>query len=121
MVAVVVFHAHLGLGCGFVGVDVFFVISWFLITRLLMSEFTATGGVLLAAFYAARARRLLPAAGTVLVITAVAVAVLLPPLRARSALADGLASALYVGNYRFAAHGTDYLADALPSPFQHYW
>ena len=121
VVAVVVFHAHLGLGGGFVGVDVFFVISGFLITRLLMSEFTATGGVRLAAFYAARARRLLPAAGTVLVITAVAAAVLLPPLRARSALADGLASALYVGNYRFAAHGTDYLADALPSPFQHYW
>jgi peptidoglycan/LPS O-acetylase OafA/YrhL len=121
VVAVVVFHAHLGLRGGFVGVDVFFVIPGFLITRLLMSELTATGAVRLAAFYAARARRLLPAAGTVLVITAVAASVLLPPLQARSALADGLASALYVGNYRFAAQGTDYLADSLPSPFQHYW
>jgi len=62
---------YLGLGGGFVGVDVFFVISGFLITRLLMSEFTATGGVRLAAFYAARARRLLPAAGTVLVIAGI--------------------------------------------------
>ncbi|WUI28996.1 acyltransferase [Mycobacterium sp. NBC_00419] len=121
VVAVVAFHAHLGLGGGFVGVDVFFVISGFLITRLLMSEVSATGGVGLSRFYAARARRLLPAAGTVLVITAVAAATLLPPLQARSALADALASALYVGNYRFAIHGTDYLADNLPSPFQHYW
>ncbi|MFN8033721.1 MAG: acyltransferase family protein [Mycobacterium sp.] len=121
VIAVVFFHARLGLGGGFVGVDVFFVISGFLITRLLMSEFTATGGVRLAAFYGARARRLLPAAGFVLVVTAVAAAAFLPPLQARSALADGLASALYVGNYRFAAHGTDYLADAAPSPFQHYW
>lgn len=121
VVAVVLYHARLGFDGGFVGVDVFFVISGFLITRLLMAELTATGGVRLAAFYGARARRLLPAAGTVLVITAVAAATLLPPLQARSALADGLASALYMGNYRFAAHGTDYLADALPSPFQHYW
>ena len=121
MVAVVAFHAHLGLGGGFVGVDVFFVISGFLITRLLMAEVSSTGGVSLSRFYAARARRLLPAAGTVLVITAVAAATLLPPLQARSALGDALASALYVGNYRFAIHGTDYLADNLPSPFQHYW
>ncbi|MGY4711749.1 acyltransferase family protein [Mycolicibacterium sp. CBM1] len=121
VVAVVAFHAHLGVGGGFVGVDVFFVISGFLITRLLITEVTASGRVDLAAFYGARARRLLPAAGTVAVVTAVAAAVLLPPLQARSVLGDALASALYVGNYRFAAHGTDYLADTLPSPFQHYW
>ena len=47
---------------------------------------------------------------------------LLPPLQARSVLGDGIASALYVGNYRFAIQGTDYLAaDAPPSPLQHYW
>ncbi|WP_231748744.1 acyltransferase family protein [Mycobacterium sp. M26] len=121
VIAVVAFHAQLGLSGGFVGVDVFFVISGFLITRLLMAEVSATGGVRLSRFYAARARRLLPAAGTVLVITAVGAAVLLPPLQARAALGDAVASALYVGNYRFALHGTDYLADSLPSPFQHYW
>lgn len=54
--------------------------------------------------------------------TAIASAVLLPPLQARSVVGDGIASALYVGNYRFAVHGTDYLAsDTPPSPFQHYW
>ena len=59
---------------------------------------------------------------TVLVATCIASAVLLPPLQARSVIGDGIASALYVGNYRFAIQGTDYLAaDAPPSPLQHYW
>ena len=123
MLAVVLFHAGVpGIGGGFVGVDVFFVISGFLITGLLWREVTTTGDVRLGRFYGARARRLLPAAATVLVVTAIASAVLLPPMQARSVLGDGIASALYVGNYRFAYHGTDYLAaDAPPSPFQHYW
>ena len=120
VLAVVMFHAG-GLRGGFVGVDVFFVISGFLITRLLWSELRATGTLSLTRFYAARARRLLPAAGIVLVATTAAAAALLPPLQANSALDDGLASALYVGNYRFAVTGTDYLTAAAPSPFQHYW
>ena len=56
-----------------------------------------------------------------LVVTAIGAAVLLPPLQARSVIGDGIASALYVGNYRFALHGADYLAADAPSPFQHYW
>ncbi|MFI2228549.1 acyltransferase family protein [Nocardia testacea] len=123
VVAVVLFHTGMpGVGGGFVGVDVFFVISGFLVTGILFRE-TATAGTLgLARFYGARARRLLPAAGIVLVTTAVAAAVLLPPLQARRVLGDGIASALYAGNYRFALRGTDYLAgDVLPSPFQHFW
>ena len=120
ILAVVVFHASLR-GGGFVGVDVFFVVSGFLITRLLWAEATATGGVRLARFYAARARRLLPASATVLVVTAVAAAWLLPPLRVPSVLRDALAGALYVVNYRFAVNGTEYLVDHSDSPFQHYW
>ncbi|WP_433665292.1 acyltransferase family protein [Nocardia sp. CA-128927] len=123
VLAVVVFHAGVwGVGGGFVGVDVFFVISGFLITGMLWREVAATGTIRLARFYGARARRLLPAAGIVLVATAVGAAVLLPPLQARAVLGDGIASALYVGNYRLALNGTDYLAaDTPPSPFQHYW
>ena len=123
VIAVVLFHAGLpGVGGGFIGVDVFFVVSGFLITGLLWREASSSGTVRLARFYAARARRLLPAAVTVLVATSVASASLLPPLQARSVIADGIASALYVGNYRFAIQGTDYLAaDAPPSPMQHYW
>lgn len=123
VVAVVLFHAGMpGVGGGFVGVDVFFVISGFLVTGILYRETATTGIIGLARFYGARARRLLPAAGLVLVTTAVAAAVLLPPLQARRVLGDGIASALYAGNYRFALRGSDYLAgDVLPSPFQHFW
>src|SRR6201999_2076857 len=85
-------------------------------------DVTTHGRIRLARFYGARARRLLPASATVIVATAVASTVLLPALQARSVLGDAIASALYVGNYRFALQGTDYLAaDAPPSPFQHYW
>ncbi|GAY14030.1 acyltransferase [Mycobacterium sp. shizuoka-1] len=120
ILAVVAFHASLR-GGGFVGVDVFFVVSGFLITRLLWAEVTATGGVRLVRFYAARARRLLPASATVLVVTAVVAAWLLPPLRVPAVLGDALAGALYVVNYRFAVNGTEYLVDHSDSPFQHYW
>ncbi|MBV9638648.1 MAG: acyltransferase [Mycobacteriaceae bacterium] len=123
VLAVVLFHAGVpGLSGGFVGVDVFFVVSGFLITGILVREATGTGSVALPRFYGARARRLLPAAGAVLVATAVASTILLPALQARSVLGDTIASALYVGNYRFARQGTDYLAaGAPPSPLQHYW
>jgi len=122
VLAVVLFHAGVpGIAGGFVGVDVFFVVSGFLITGLLWRDVTATGTVRMARFYGARARRLLPAGTLVLVVTAIGAAMLLPPLQAREDLGDGIAGALYVGNYRFAARGTDYLAADAPSPFQHYW
>ncbi|CAN5254833.1 SGNH hydrolase domain-containing protein [soil metagenome] len=123
VVAVVLFHAEVpGIGGGYVGVDVFFVISGFLITGLLWREASTTGTVRLRNFYGARARRLLPAAATVGIIIMVASALLLPPLTARTVIGDGIASTLYVSNYRFALQGVDYLASvAPPSPFQHYW
>lgn len=123
VLAVVLFHAGVpGFGGGFVGVDVFFVVSGFLITGLLWREASDTGTVRMAQFYAGRARRLLPAAALVLVTTSMAATLLLPPLQARSVLGDAIASALYAGNYRFAAEGTDYLAaETAASPLQHYW
>ncbi len=123
VLAVVLFHAEVpGFSGGFVGVDVFFVISGFLITGLLWREVESTGTVRLRRFYGARARRLLPAGVLVLITTAAAAVWLLPPLQARSVLGDAVAGALYAGNYRFAVQGTDYLAaDVPPSPLQHYW
>ncbi|MCV6978064.1 acyltransferase [Mycobacterium bourgelatii] len=123
VIAVVAYHAGIpGVGGGYIGVDVFFVISGFLITGLLWREVSTTNTVALGRFYGARARRLLPAAATVAVVTAIAAAVALPPLQARRVFVDGIASALYVGNYRFAMQGTDYMvSDLPPSPFQHYW
>ncbi len=123
VLAVVLFHAEVpGVGGGFVGVDVFFVISGFLITGLLWREANTTGTVRLRGFYGARARRLLPASALVGIVTAVGAAVLLPPLQARTTFGDGIASALYVSNYRFLLQGVDYSAPYLPpSPFLHYW
>ena len=123
VVAVVLFHADIpGVGGGFVGVDVFFVISGFLITGLLWREASTTGTVGLARFYGARARRLLPASATVGVVIMLGAAVLVPALLSRGIIDDGIASALYVSNYRFMLQGVDYLATNLPpSPFQHYW
>ena len=123
VLAVVLFHAEVpGVGGGFVGVDVFFVISGFLITGLLWREVNSTGTVRLRRFYGARARRLLPASAAVGVITLIGSAILLPPLQARTAMGDGITSALYVSNYRFLLQGVDYSAPAMPlSPFQHYW
>jgi peptidoglycan/LPS O-acetylase OafA/YrhL len=123
VLAVVLFHAAVpGVGGGFVGVDVFFVISGFLITGLLWREASTTGTVRLRRFYGARARRLLPASALVGVVTAIASAVLLPLLQVRSVLCDGIASALYVGNYWLLVEGVHYFGGHLPpSPFQHYW
>jgi peptidoglycan/LPS O-acetylase OafA/YrhL len=122
VLAVVFYHANVGfLSGGFVGVDVFYVISGFLITQLLWREVDSRGRLSFAGFYARRARRILPAAMLVLVVTMIVSLRVLPPLQMRSVWKDGLYSALYVGNYRFAATKTDYLAASTPSPFQHYW
>ncbi|HET9072310.1 MAG TPA: acyltransferase family protein [Acidimicrobiales bacterium] len=123
VVAVVAYHAHVGfLSGGYVGVDVFYVISGFLITDLLWRELDRDGRISLREFYARRARRLLPAAMLVLVVTVVASLAWLPPLEVQTVWKDGLACALYVGNYRFTLEQTNYLA-ASPSasPFLHYW
>ena len=123
VLAVVLFHAGLpGVGGGFIGVDVFFVISGFLITGMLWREVSTAGTVRLRRFYGARARRLLPASAAVGVVTMVASVVLLLPLQARDVIGDGIASALYVGNIWFVVQATDYFSnDEIPSPFQHYW
>ena len=118
---VVLYHAGL-MGGGFVGVDVFFVISGFLITGLLIREREATGRISFAAFYARRARRLAPAGVVTLVATALAVWLLWPPLDRSQILADGAAATLSVANLRFgAAAGTYFAAEGAASPFLHFW
>ena len=121
--AVVGYHVGLPLfGGGFVGVDVFFVISGFLITGLLAAEARATGGVALAKFWARRARRLLPAATLVLTVVAALSWWVIPSLDHPRVGADIFASAFYVSNMLFASQMTDYLAsDATASPVLHFW
>jgi peptidoglycan/LPS O-acetylase OafA/YrhL len=117
--------SHAGVGAvagGYVGVDVFFVISGFLITSLLLREVRCTGRISLSRFYARRALRLLPASTLVLAATLAAAWWWLTPLRFAEFARDAAAGAAYVSNIRFALSGTDYLASAeTPSPFQHLW
>jgi len=109
-------------GGGFIGVDVFFVISGFLITGLLLREHDTTGTISLGAFYRRRFRRLLPIAAFVVVVTAGASWLLFTADRARGITVDGLWALLFSSNWRFAATGTDYLQATGPlSPLQHYW
>ncbi|HEX6967566.1 MAG TPA: acyltransferase family protein [Micromonosporaceae bacterium] len=120
---VLLFHAGLPfLPGGYVGVDVFFVISGFLITTQLVAELTTTGKVSLVDFYARRAKRLLPAAAIVLVVTAALTRLVLPKIRWEEIGWDIVASSLYVINWRLADRSVDYLAeDSQPSPVQHFW
>ncbi|MBG0826629.1 acyltransferase [Planomonospora sp. ID67723] len=123
VLAVLAFHAGVpGLAGGFIGVDVFFVVSGFLITGLLLRDISASGSFSLPEFYARRARRILPAAGLVLLATAAGAWLLLPPLRGTDVAGDVVAAALSIANWRFAAGQTDYLAaERDPSPLLHYW
>jgi peptidoglycan/LPS O-acetylase OafA/YrhL len=120
---VLLYHAGVSfLPGGFVGVDVFFVISGFLITTQLVSEMGRTGTISLVRFYARRAKRLLPAAGIVLLATAVLARLFIPSTRWNEIGGDIVGSALYVVNWRFADRSVDYLAeDSQPSPVQHFW
>jgi peptidoglycan/LPS O-acetylase OafA/YrhL len=106
---------------GYVGVDVFFVISGFLITTGLLRSLETDGRIRFADFYARRARRILPASLTVLVLAVAGSFLWVPPLVRTQVLRDAIATALYVPNYSFAVQGTDYLAESDPSVFQHYW
>ncbi|MCU0484381.1 MAG: acyltransferase [Chloroflexi bacterium] len=123
VVLVVLFHADLvALAGGFVGVDVFFVISGFLITALLLRERERTGRIGFLGFYARRARRLMPAALVVLVVTLVAAATLVAPLDRPGVALDGAAAAVSLANIRFAlAEGDYFTVMASPSPFLHFW
>jgi peptidoglycan/LPS O-acetylase OafA/YrhL len=121
--AVVLNHAGIpGISGGYVGVDVFFVISGFLISTHLVTGLERDGRVRFATFYARRARRILPASLAVLVLSVVGAMVWVPPLLRASTMQDAIATALYVPNYAFAVQGTDYLAQSTtPSLFEHYW
>jgi peptidoglycan/LPS O-acetylase OafA/YrhL len=120
---VVLFHAGVvPLAGGYVGVDVFFVLSGFLITGLLIRERLAFDSTSLPRFYARRVRRILPAATLVLVVTLLASYQWLGFLRANTIALDGQWTALFGANLHFALEGTQYLNNlAPPSPLQHYW
>jgi peptidoglycan/LPS O-acetylase OafA/YrhL len=123
VLAVLAFHASVpGLGGGFVGVDIFFVISGFLITGQLAREAERSGTVRLGAFYARRAKRIIPPAAVVLAATAVGSFYFLPKLTAYRSSFDLGSALLYFANWRFIGQGKDYLgATQGDSVVLHFW
>ena len=123
VVLVVLFHAGVPrLTGGFVGVDVFFVISGFVITGLLLREHAASGRNHLLAFYGRRSRRILPAATLVIIVTIVASYHWLGFLVGNETARTGISAALFFANFHFISTGTNYLASKQPpSALQNYW
>ena len=119
---VLLFHAGLPwTPGGFVGVDVFFVISGFLITGKLWRESQQPGGLNITRFYAWRIRRLLPAALVAIAVITVFGLLLAAPLDRSELAADGAASALSIANMRFIGSVDYFAATTSPSPFLHFW
>ena len=120
---VVLYHARVpGIGGGYVGVDVFFVISGFVITGVLLRERSSTGTTSILAFYGRRARRIIPAATVVVVATVLASYALLGSVIGWDTAVDGQWASVFLANFHFAASTTNYLAaQRPPSPLQNYW
>ncbi len=126
MAAVLLYHADIGpFRGGYVGVDIFFVVSGFLITGLLLREIDSNGTPpqrILQRFWARRARRLLPMSACVIIATLVVGRFVLDPLSVTTLGRDAVAVGLFVGNVVFARRDGDYFtADAAPSPLLHFW
>lgn len=122
MVAVIVNHLLSWPTGGFVGVDIFFVISGYLITGLLLREHEKTGRISWANFYRRRIRRLMPASTLILAVTVFAAYFLYRSARFDTIRADAVWSLFFASNWHFAAVGTDYWQASGPvSPLRHFW
>lgn len=120
---VLLFHAGLGaFGGGFIGVDLFFVLSGFLVSNVILSEIDATGRLDVGRFYARRVRRLLPAAVLVIVATSLVVVLVKPLVRRIPLVEDAQSALVYVANWNFLSKQEDYFAAYVDeSPFLHFW
>ena len=120
---VLVFHCGVAaLAGGFIGVDVFFVLSGFLVTNVMLEEIRSTGTLSLGRFYARRVRRLLPAAVLVVVATCLLFVLVASVTRRLEIVGDARAALLYVANWHFLGQSNDYFAqEDAASPFLHFW
>ena len=122
VIAVILDHLFGWPAGGFIGVDVFFVISGFLITGLMLREHQKTGRISWLGFYGRRVRRIMPAATVCLVVVVAASYLVYLTARFDSIKDDAIWSFFFMSNWHFAAVGTDYLgADGPVSPLQHFW
>ena len=120
-ILVLVYHAK-WLDGGYIGVDIFYVISGFLITGILVRELDTKNSISLLSFYARRAKRLLPASFLVIFVTGIAGYILLPASMRESFGRDLIAASTYVSNFLFALWENDYQnLNSTPSPFIHFW
>ena len=120
---VVAFHAGLGVFAGgFIGVDVFFVLSGYLVTGILLRDLVGTGRINLRRFYSRRFRRILPASAVALIVTALVYAVIATPVEMLNVLGGFKAAFLYVANWYFVRQSVDYFAaDINRNPVLHFW
>jgi len=120
--AVLLYHGQVArFSGGFLGVDLFFVLSGFLITSLLLDERARRGTIHLAGFWLRRARRLLPAAFLVVLVSLIVTAAW-HPAELRTLRGDALAALLYINNWhQVFAHRSYFASFDRPSLLQHYW
>ncbi len=122
VIAVLLYHAHLGpTSGGFLGVDVFFVLSGYLITSLLLKALLMEGPSALPTFWARRARRLLPASAMVIFVTLIAGRFILDPLRQVSLGSDAIWASAFIVNIKFAFGDSYAAAQEAGSPLLHFW
>ena len=123
IVLVVLYHGGLtALSGGYVGVDVFFVISGFVITGLLLRERAGSGRTSFLSFYGRRSRRIIPAATLVIVVTVIATYLVLGAIYGNPTAVDGRWTAVFLANFHFASVGTNYFDQTQPpSPLLNFW
>ncbi len=122
VVLVVLFHLRVpGFAAGYLGVDVFFVLSGFLITSLLIAEMERTGRIALADFWSRRVRRLLPALALLLLVVALVTWLTATYSERASIRRDLLAATAYLANWRFIATSSYFVNTGVESPLQHTW
>ena len=120
---VIAYHAHfIRCTAGFLGVDMFFVVSGYLITGLLVEEVARHKTIALADFYARRIRRLLPASVVMLLVVMIAASFILSPFEQTILSRSATAMVAYVSNVYFARGSSDYFAPiAAENPLLHTW
>lgn len=120
---VLLFHAGLSaVDGGFIGVDIFFVLSGFLISNVIFSEIDRSGTLRLGHFYARRVRRLLPAAVVTIVVTSIVFMLIVPTAARLPFVRDAQSALLYFANWHFLFQSNDYFGAAIDkSPFLHFW